>query len=96
MIQLHFILSNPFNRSKWRNLWNKDYIVSCYKVFEIQLAYDPNILFEFFIDLRWKGFDHAGPRLNINFLGFDICLSINDIRHWDVKSGTWYNYGGEK
>lgn len=94
MIQLHFTLSNPFSKSQWRNLWNKDWIVTCYKTLEIQLAHNPTNLFELSVDLRWRGFDHAGPQFGLTLLGLDLHVSINDIRHWNKESGTWHDYGG--
>lgn len=93
MIQLHFALSNPFGNSQWRNLWNEYWIVTCYKTFEIQLARNPANLFGLDIDLRWRGFDHAGPEFGLTLFGFEIIMSIKDVRHWNKESNTWQDYG---
>jgi hypothetical protein len=60
------------------------------KAFSMQLTkWQPHTLFQVKIDLAWKGQDHAGPNLTIEFFGFFFDIKIYDTRHWDYENDKW-------
>ena len=46
-------------------------------------------LFEFQLDLRWWGRDHAGPSIELGILGYTARVGISDTRHWDSVKNCW-------
>lgn len=43
------------------------------------------------IDLStdWAGYDHAGPSIQLMFLGYEVAFKIYDHRHWDYEKVQW-------
>jgi hypothetical protein len=70
-------------------LWYKQ--LSTNKFIEIESFYDNFYLFEFWLELKWKGYDHAGPHVSINLFGQILSVSIYDTRHWNHITDDWLN-----
>ena len=64
------------------SIWNRG--VS----FDITILY---ALFHFEFKIEWET-DHAGVRLWLGLLGFDVGLHFHDIRHWDYENNRWEVY----
>lgn len=93
MINLHFEIDSP-----WRGSTGKQVDYVCYdrivandKSLEVQISKWGQLseLFAFTLDLRWRGRDHAGPRLEITLLKFFFCIQIYDHRHWNYDANRW-------
>lgn len=89
MITLHFKLTNPYARGKFFEIMQKTFRVSKHKFLEIEMYHEGTMLCEFYIDLNWRGFDHAGPVVELGLFGKTIRCSLHDSRHWDRKTNNW-------
>ena len=70
--------------------------VSTHKFWEIQVVQlSLANLFEFELDLRGKGEDHAGYKINLTILGLMFAAQIYDHRHWNYEKDRWYEAGEE-
>ena len=92
MIKFDFSLQNPFLHKEWYSIASTSYTITTYKVFELEVHRHASRWFSISIDLRWFGFDHAGPELGLNILGYEVFLGIRDTRHWNHKEHRWYIY----
>lgn len=64
--------------------------ISRHKAWEVQVSrMDIANLISAELDLRWRGRDHAGPRIEIECLGFYACAQICDVRHWNYDENRW-------
>ena len=94
MITFSFTIKNPFAKdiSNTYNVY-KTISLTKHKTFEFQFSrlafYN---LFSFSLDLSFRGCDHAGPSLALDFFGWELVLKIYDNRHWDYDKGTWVKY----
>jgi hypothetical protein len=91
MIKTNIAIRNPFAKDApvkfdfWKAL-----VITKNKSFEFQIWHGSMYcLFEFSLDLSWRGCDHAGPSLYISLFGWDVTFKLYDNRHWDYKNGTW-------
>jgi hypothetical protein len=92
MIQLLFVLQNPFKRWKsrdYKSVLIKTFNFSKNKAISIGYA-TPNfqdlVMFDFEIS---HAVSHAGIRLCVGILGAEFELEFNDNRHWDHQNNTW-------
>jgi hypothetical protein len=95
MISIRIAVSNPFKHKPFKDYWQREYLITKHKCLEIgfyRYAWD---LFEFHLDLRWSGRDHAGPSIEIGILGYTARLGISDTRHWNSVENRWENYEQE-
>ena len=89
MINLNFTISNPWS-SRWEILWNKSKFISKNKAVEFN-GYRTNHIIRIDFNFRPAG-DHAGVRLMLGLLGYDVELHFYDTRHWDYETNTWEIY----
>lgn len=94
MISFRIALENYLTKSHWKAIWQKqgNVIGTEFKVWEIEVCLDTHYLFELSLDTGWKNRDHAGPALEINFLGLAVRLAIADVRHWNYTNNSWEIY----
>jgi hypothetical protein len=92
MINFNFTLQNPFKYSDFKYLFQKDYKLSENKTLELELFSYRNNLFMLNLDLRWFGYDHAGPEFRISILGYEFSVVVYDRRHWDINKNKWEKY----
>lgn len=100
MINLNFniriddsLLPEKLRNHSAKVLFGRHGILFKNKAWEIEIiGWYPNPIFEFFLDLRWRGRDHAGPRFEIGMLGFSINLMFSDRRHWNYDENRWETY----
>ena len=86
MILLQFNISNPLSDT-WTILWNKSSFLSKNKAIEFN-GYRTNHIINVDFNFNPKG-DHAGARVMLGILGFNIELHFYDTRHWNWKTDTW-------
>ena len=86
MILLQFNISNPLSDT-WTILWNKSSFLSKNKAIEFN-GYRTNHIINVDFNFNPKG-DHAGARVMLGVLGFDIELHFYDTRHWNWETDTW-------
>lgn len=68
----------------------KDGKFSKNKHWEVQVSKtNASSLFDFKIDLRWYGRDHAGPEFEIGVFGYLFSATIYDGRHWNKNKNDW-------
>lgn len=92
MIRFDFSIANPFKHLPWRDLYQDSWSLTKNKTLEIGFFRHAWNIFELAIDLRWKGRDHAGPKIDIGILGWQACVSIVDNRHWSSANHDWETY----
>ena len=99
MIHLEIEIENPlvniFNL-KFKSIWCFNLKISKNKSFEFDSYIDPHVLFKILFDTTLSGEDHAGPRMELNFLTLTIAPKIYDHRHWNYDKGLWYLPGEEE
>jgi hypothetical protein len=86
MILLQFNISNPLSDT-WTILWNKSSFLSKNKAIEFN-GYRTNHIINVDFNFKPSG-DHAGARIMLGILGFNIELHFYDTRHWDWETDTW-------
>lgn len=92
MINIRLSLQNPFGKENFKNLYSKSFRLMPHKHFEFELIrYGINI-FEFELDLSFRGHDHAGPSLELGIFGYLLYIRIYDKRHWDHINNKWEEY----
>jgi len=89
MINLQFNIYNPWS-SRWTILWNKSKSIGKNKAVEFN-GYRTNHIVNVDLNFRPAG-DHAGARIMLGLVGFDIELHFYDTRHWDYTTNTWEYY----
>lgn len=95
MIYLNFTIQNPWhNESKnpWRDLGQDEWHITKNKLFCFRLDHYTHDWFEFGINTRWRGDDHAGPSIDLRVLGLGVHIGIRDYRHWNYEENRWVNY----
>ena len=95
MISLYFQIQNPFKHKPFKSYWGRVWSVSKHKDFEIQFMKYAWNLFEFNLNLKWFGSDHAGPAIEINLFGWTLNVALHDKRHWDHDADDWEIYPDE-
>ena len=89
MINLNFNVYNPWSQA-WNTLWNKSSFVGKNKVVEFN-GYRTNHIITVDLHLKPRG-DHAGVRIMLGLLGYDVELHFYDCRHWNYETGAWEVY----
>lgn len=99
-MRLHIEILNPFFKKYTHN--GKDYFyyhkqLLTNKSLEIQISkFNRSSIIDFTLDLHWWGNDHAGPRIDLNVLGYMFNLHIYDHRHWDYENNCWEKYNANE
>lgn len=92
MLTFRFTIRNPFKFASFKSYMVLTAPLCSNKSWEIQLSKYAYNIFEVIIDLNWKGFDHAGPSLELNIFGYTLTLKIYDHRHWNIKKNSWSSH----
>ena len=82
-------IQNPFRYHEWKDISQRTYKVTKNKSLDMGFFIHGNCLIEVAFDLRWRGHDHAGPRLNLGVLGYNLDIALCDNRHWDYTNNRW-------
>lgn len=91
MIYFNINVRNP----SWWNRWAS---IKCWsgstpfkhKYWEVQIMKSCEL---FRIEFNWTvREDHAGLRLELGLLGYQIDFSFYDSRHWDIEKNDWMQY----
>jgi hypothetical protein len=92
MIHLNFSIDYPFTRSSFNDIFSRSWNTPIKnKYLEFQLMQDCEYLLHFNFDWRRKC-DHAGVKLELGLLGYEIMIQLYDSRHWNYKTNTWETY----
>jgi hypothetical protein len=90
MFSLKLAINNIFkDREYFENRYWLDTHLFFHKHFELEYFISNDKIFEFELDLMWKGKDHAGPSLTIGIGGYTISFKIYDYRHWNYELNDW-------
>ena len=95
MIEFRIAVKSPFRKENFKNIFSKTVQLSRNKFFEFEIIRYKRYLFEFNLDINWRGQDHAGPNLEIGIFGYSVCVRIYDSRHWNHIKNTWEVYNPE-
>ena len=91
MIKLDFNLINLWRTDKvWNILYSKYGSITKNKSWEFNIYRTSSIIN---VEFHWtlKG-DHAGMRVMMGILGYEVELNLYDTRHWDYDTNTWKVY----
>ena len=90
MISLKLTVSNLFrDKEYFVNKYWLDRHLFLHKYFDFEYFISNEEIFEFDLNLKWKGSDHAGPSLTLGLGGYTVCFRIYDDRHWDHEANNW-------
>lgn len=92
MIKLWVAIQNPFKCKPFKDYGCTTGPISEHKSWEVQFSRYAWNLFEFNLDLNWRGSDHAGPSIELNLFGYTVTAKIYDHRHWDDDTDDWEKY----
>jgi hypothetical protein len=101
MMHIHLGIDNPFHKNSdtlQKDYFCKTWSLSTNRTLEIQISRwskTVNSLVDFELDLRWRGQDHAGPRIEIGLFNHSVIIYLMDNRHWNWKTNDWEKYHGE-
>jgi len=88
MINLNFNISNPWS-DRWTILWNKSKLLTQHKAIEFNGYRTSDIIT---LDFQFKPTgDHAGVRVMIGLISFEVELHFYDVRHWDYETNSFIN-----
>jgi hypothetical protein len=92
-ISLKILNPFPFKQVEGKDFFYKDWSFTSNKSVELQISkFTPHELVNCSVDLHWWGNDHAGPELDLNFLGYMFNFKIYDHRHWNYEENRWETY----
>jgi hypothetical protein len=86
MINIHLILKNPFS-NRWKINVQKHGNLTSTKAWEFNV-YNTSAIIGLGLDIDIKK-DHAGIRISLSFLMYEIEGHIYDVRHWDYDLNKW-------
>lgn len=95
MIYFNFSVRNPCHNEKnspWKDIFQGGWTLTKNKIFEFRLDCYTYDLFEFELNTRWRGDDHAGPRFALRLFGLGLHVGIRDHRHWNYDQNCWVDY----
>ena len=89
MINLKFAIEYPFTRLSFNHIFNRGWSTPFkHKHFELEVLQDCEYLLHFNFD--WTNrCDHAGVKLELGLVGFELVFHLYDSRHWDHHANTW-------
>jgi hypothetical protein len=87
MIHYSFRIRNPYS-NRFEHAVTKHGIVTQNKAWEFNI-YRTSTIFSNSLELTMRS-DHAGLRLEIGLLGYDVEFQIYDVRHWDHSQKGYY------
>jgi hypothetical protein len=86
MIHYSFRIRNPYS-NRFEHAVTKHGVVTQNKAWEFNI-YRTATVFSNSLELTMRR-DHAGLRLEIGLLGYDVEFQIYDVRHWDYEENTY-------
>ena len=86
MINFIFEIVNPFS-NKFSGLFIKRGRLTQVKSWELN-AYRTNTIFLIGLNFTIKR-DHAGGKVRLGAMGFEVEFQIYDARHWDPQLNRW-------
>ena len=89
MIRFRFGIANPFKFAEFRDIWSWHRTVSTNKTLELQFYRYAYEVISCDIDLAWQGQSHAGPNFELNILGWNFRIALQDNRHWNYDEDIW-------
>lgn len=89
MIYINLSINNPFS-NRFEHVLLKHGIVTQNTAWEFNIYRSATIV-AFKFDLTGRR-DHAGVRLELGFLGYEVEFHMYDVRHWDNENSTWMEY----
>jgi hypothetical protein len=94
MIYFNINIRNPKWWNRFESLWNKFGTTPFeHKFWEVQFIKSPEL---FRVEFNWNvQEDHAGIRLELGLLGYQLDLSFYDNRHWNIEKSQWHNTNKE-
>lgn len=89
MINLQLYLYNPWSE-KFRNIAAKAFKITKNKTLELQTCRTNDIInLQFIYTTRT---DHAGVKIELGLLSYNLLISFCDNRHWNYINNCWENY----
>lgn len=85
MLTFNFSLMNPFS-DRWNILLSKSKQFGK-KAVELNL-YRTNSILRFLFEITTRC-DHAGTKLELGFLTYELEINFYDTRHWDYVDNCW-------
>lgn len=82
MIHYSFRIQNPFSK-RFEHAVTKHGILTQNKAWEFNI-YRTSTVCAVSVELTTRR-DHAGLRLEVGLLGYDVEFQIYDVRHWDYE-----------
>jgi hypothetical protein len=92
MINFSFSLYNPF-RYRFDNRFSKSWKLTENKAIEVEYI-RTNILLMIDFRLSFRQ-DHAGLAVGLGLFGYEGCVELYDVRHWDYENNRWYVYNSK-
>ena len=91
MIKLAFSIINPWARdTEQRTFLVLNKVLTKNWSFELEVQKtSPYHVLGFVIDTSWRGRDHAGPTLELQFMGYEVTIMIYNVNHWNYETGKW-------
>ena len=93
MVRFGLTIYNPIaTKFRWRcvRCWEEMIPFLRHKAYCIQIDHqNPDNVFSLDIDVRFRGEDHAGPKVALEFMGWSLDAKIYDTRHWNFDAGRW-------
>ena len=89
MIHIAFTIENPYPKNDFKNIWNKNGLISKFKAWELDLYKDSECLLSFVFSFSFRGQDHAGLRINFGLFKYRFDTQIYDIRQWNYETNCW-------
>jgi hypothetical protein len=94
MIRLNFTLRNAWSDRSGNIKWWAGGTPFKTKFWEVQLLKSNTVIGT---DVEWTvRQDHAGVRLVLGLLGYELDMNIYDNRHWNYEGNRYYIYSEEK
>jgi hypothetical protein len=91
LIYLNFTLYKPSWWNRFENVknWHGSMPIA-HKYWEVEIIKHRNLI-KFVFEWSIKQ-DHAGIKLELGLLGYEIIFTVYDHRHWDTNTNTWRQY----
>lgn len=99
MIYFNFTIQNPWHTDKrqpWKDIFQGQWKITRNKNFEFRLDYYTYDWFEFGLNTRWRGEDHAGVAVDIRLFGLGVSVGVSDQRHWNYDKNRWVDYSNRE
>lgn len=89
MIHYSFRIQNPYS-NRFEHAVTKHGILTQNKAWEFNI-YRTAVIFSKSLELNMRR-DHAGLRVEVGLLGYEIEFHFFDVRHWDYEKNTYYTH----